>query len=301
MRQPLIPYVRKLVMKKILLTLLALFVLASGAGLLFYPDISNWYNSRIHTGLVQAYNEEIARMGNTQIEEHFRRAREHNEALIGGHRIADPFSSDSAGALPSMDYLEILNVGGMMAQIEIPAINVRLPVFHTTRAAVLERGVGHIEATSFPVGGKSTHAALTGHSALPHSKIFTDLEELVVGDLFFITVLNQMLAYEVDQITVTLPHETQALRIVEDADYITLITCTPYAINTHRLLVRGTRIPYEAGMEHTIEPVAEENMDWRVIVLIVLAVIFLLLLVIFKLKDRRSDFGTTRKDVRHIK
>ena len=271
-------------MKKKLLIPIMILMLALGVGLLFYPDISSWYNGRIHQGLTQIYNQKIGDMHQEYIEEHFRRAREHNLALTG-ESIKDPFVEGSGAAVPAYtEYLEILNVGGIMAQIDIPAIGVHLPVFHTTNTAVLDRGIGHIEGTSLPVGGQGTHSVLTGHSGLVHSRMFTDLEEIVIGDLFFINVLNETLAYEVDRIMVVLPHEVESLRITRDADHVTLITCTPYAINTHRLLVRGTRVPYVQDMRDEID-VVTRTLDWRVVMVICIAVIFLLLLIVFKVKS----------------
>lgn len=164
-----------------------------------------------------------------------------------------------------------------MAQIEIPAIDVLLPVFHTTRTDDLKRGIGHMEGSSFPIGGPSTHAVLTGHSGLTYYRLFTDLEELVIGDIFFITVLNDRLAYQVDKITVVLPHEIEELKITEGADYVTLITCVPVYINTHRLLVRGVRIPYEPGMEDEIAAYTRP-LDWQLIIAIALSLSLLPLL-----------------------
>jgi len=273
-------------MKKILLTLLIILMLFLGVGLLFYPDISSWYNGRIHKGLTQIYNEEISRMREEYIEEHLRRAREHNLALKGEH-IQDPFIAGSGAVVPSRaDYLEILNIGGIMAQISIPAIDVRLPVFHTTSTEVLDRGVGHIEETSFPIGGQGTHAVLTAHSGLVHSRMFTDLEKIVIGDLFFITVLNKTLAYKVDQIIVVLPHEIEALKIARDADHVTLITCVPYSINTHRLLVRGTRVPYIPYMQNEIESITR-TIDWRIVVIIIFSVLFLIIVLFHKVKNKK--------------
>jgi len=263
-----------------------MLMLALGVGLLFYPDISSWYNGRIQQGITQIYNQEISKMHAEYIESHFRRAREHNYALKG-ERIQDPFMADSGTVMYSKEYLDILNVGGVMAQIDIPAIGVHLPVFHTTETDVLDRGIGHIEGTSLPIGGQGTHAVLTGHSGLVHSRMFTDLERLDIGELFFISVLNKTLAYEVDQITVVLPHEVESLRIQRDADHVTLITCIPYAINTHRLLVRGTRVPYTPEMKQEIQVIIN-TIDWRIIVVATFVGILLILPVIFKIKRVRD-------------
>ena len=260
--------------------------LLAGIAFMFYPDISHWYNGRIHTGLMQAYNAEVAEMNRSTIDAEFARARAYNEAL-GGVHINDPFLVGSGAVLPPAYYMETLNVGGLMAQIEIPVIEVNLPVFHTTSAEVLERGVGHIEGTSFPIGGMGTHAVLTGHSGLVSSAMFDDLEELVFGDLFFIHVLDQTLAYMVDDIIVVLPHEVESLRIAQDADFVTLITCVPYAINTHRLLVRGIRVPYTPDMIENIAP-HTRTIDWRILLLIIVFVIVLISLIYFRVSARKN-------------
>lgn len=272
-------------MKKVMALFGLVLVLLLGVLLIFYPDISAWYNGRIHTGLLQAYNEEIAQMERAEIARQFERARAYNDAL-GGMQIEDPFMVGSGAVLPTADYMETLQVGGMMAQIEIPVIGVNLPVFHTTSAQVLERGVGHIEGTSFPIGGMGTHAVLTGHSGLVSATMFNDLVDLVAGDLFFVHVLGETLAYQVDQLTVVLPHEVETLRIAQDADFVTLITCVPYAINTHRLLVRGFRVPYTPEMIAEIVP-RGRMMDWRVALLLVLAVFVFVMLIVFRLRERR--------------
>jgi sortase A len=144
------------------------------------------------------------------------------------------------------DYWKILDLdgNGMMGYLSIPSLSIRLPVYHGSEEAVLQIGVGHLQNTSFPVGGDSTHAALTAHRGLPTASLFTDLDQMEIGDQFFVTILDQNLAYEVDQILTVLPTETQELAIVSGQDYMTLVTCTPYGINSHRLLVRGHRVPY---------------------------------------------------------
>jgi len=231
-------------------------------------------------------DEEVARMDEADIEEHFRRAREYNDALNGA-QIHDPFVVGSGAAIPPAYYFEILNVGDVMARLEIPIINVLLPVFHGTDMVTLDNGIGHIEGTSFPIGGLRTHAVLTGHSGLSHARMFDDLEKLEIGDLFFVTALGYTLAYQVDQIIVVLPHEVESLRIAQDADYVTLITCTPYAINTHRLLVRGARIPYEPGMEDEIIPITR-TIGWRLVIILLFIPIYLLILILYRRRERKK-------------
>jgi len=273
---------------------LLLVVLIVGLGILFYPDISNWHNSRVHAELITNFNEEIAQMRTEHIQEHWQRAQVFNEELF--ERLADltvrgQFQGDGA-IMPFDEYMDILNVGGVMALVEIPAINVRLPVFHSTSHEVLMRGIGHLEDSSLPIGGSSTHAVLTAHTGLATHRLFSDLEEIEIGQLFFIRVLGETLAYEVDQLSVVLPHEIDDIRIVQGADHVTLITCTPYAVNSHRLLVRGLRIPYEPGMEEEIESILPEEpilMDLRIKIIAGILCLFLIVLIIGKIVRKAKD------------
>ena len=255
-------------MKKSIQIPLIILILLVGFAVLFYPDFSNWYNSQVHADLLFHYDEELTQLREEYIQEHFRRAREFNNQLSGLY-ISDPFVLGSGAVLPPPpDYMEILNVGGMMGRIEIPAINVHLPVFHTTSHATLLRGVGHLEHTSFPVGGEGSHAVLTAHSGLPSHRLFTDLEQLGIGELFFVRILGETLAYQVDQRRVVLPHEIEDIALIPGADVLTLITCTPYAINSHRLLVRGVRVPYDPAIVETIAVILPDTpllIDFRLV------------------------------------
>ena len=271
--------------KSIKITIITLALLA-GFAILFYPDISNWHNSRVHADLILNHNEELALLREEYVQEHFRRARDFND-MISGLYISDPFVPNSGIVLPpSPDYMEILYVNGMMGQIEIPSINVNLPVFHSTSHATLLRGVGHLEHTSFPVGGETSHSVLTAHSGLASHRLFTDLEELGIGELFFVRILGETFAYQVDQRRVVLPHEIQDIALVPGEDLLTLITCTPYAINSHRLLVRGVRVPYEPGIVETILTVLPETffIDFRLITIAAMLSVFAVVLVTNKLR-----------------
>jgi len=211
-----------------------------GVAIVFYPNVRTRISAREQAAVLEQHQEEVKTLYEEVIEDHFTRAQEINHALSQLDEDATLYLAQEA-VLP-YDYMEILNVGGIMARISIPGIDVELPVFHTTCMDVLDSGVGHLEGTSFPVGGENTHSTLTAHAALPTSRLFTDLEHMEIGDTFYIYVLDQRLVYEVDQIKIVLPHEVEPLRIVPGEDFITLMTCTPYAINTHRLLVRGRRV-----------------------------------------------------------
>ena len=273
-------------MKRSVKITLVIIILLIGFAVLFYPDISNWHNSQVHADLIFNHNEKLALLRDEYIQEHFRRARDFNDKISGLY-VTDPFVPNSGVVLPpSPDYMEILYVNGMMGQIEIPAINVHLPVFHTTTHATLLRGVGHLEHTSFPVGGETSHSVLTAHSGLASHKLFTDLEKLVIGELFFVRILGETFAYQVDQRRVVLPHEIEDIMLVPGEDLLTLITCTPYAINSHRLLVRGVRVPYEPGIIETILVVLPEEffIDFRLILITAMLGLFALILMANKIR-----------------
>jgi len=226
--------------KKIVLTSFALMIVL-GIAIVFYPNIRTRLSARTQAIILEQHQEEVEALYSEIIANHFRRANEVNFALSLLPEDETLYLAEEA-VLPH-DYMEILNIGGVMARLSIPIIDVDLPVFHTTNSDVLEIGVGHLEGTSFPIGGEGTHAVLTAHTALPIARLFSDLEHGVdIGDIFHIHVLDQRLTYEVDQIIIVLPHEVRELRIIPDEDFVTLMTCTPYALNTHRLLVRGRRI-----------------------------------------------------------
>ena len=205
------------------------------------------------------------------------KAREYNSSL-SSTKIVDVFQNPVQ--TNSSEYLSILNVddNGMMGYISIPKIDVRIPIYHGTSSDILQKGVGHLEGSSLPVGGESTHAILSAHRGLPSSRLFTDLDQLKEGDIFYIYVLDEVLAYQVDQVLVTEPSETEALKIVDGKDYITLVTCTPYAVNTHRLLVRGERIEYNKQVEE--QTVEDRSLSTADIILYVSLVIAILLIVI---------------------
>lgn len=205
---------------------------------------------------IQSYKKQTKTYDQKQKEKAFQEANEYNKDLTkSAVQLTDPFKAKKSNG-ETMVYNNILNLdhSGVMGYLEIPCISVNLPIYHGTDAEILERGVGHLAASSIPVGGKSTHAVLTGHTGLSSAKLFTDLTEMKQGDLFFIYVLDQTLAYKVDQISVVKPEDTEKLQIVEGKDYVTLVTCTPYGVNDHRLLVRGVRTKYVKKDKSSIRP-----------------------------------------------
>lgn len=264
-------------------------LLLAGLGLLFFPVISNWLAERNQTEAIQEYDAALSAMSKEQLEAEMQKARAYNDAL-SGVQIKDPFIPGSGFVLPE-EYTSVLAIGGTIGYIEIPVIDVSLPIYHGTAEAVLKRGVGHMDMTAFPIGGQGNHSVLTGHTGLPSAKLFTDLHLLETGDKFYIRVLNETLAYEVDQILVVTPENTESLRPEKGEDLVTLITCTPYGVNSHRLLVRGARVPYVAGEpEQTIKE-AEKQTDWRFVIFIVFLILLAMLIVIRTYKNSRRKRG----------
>lgn len=222
-------------------TLLLILVFLAGLSLLLYPPISNYVNSMRTTRLVADYMDNVSQIENQRKLEILEEAYAYNAALA-----ARPFHLGLSEE-EMLRYERILDVSGtgIMGYLEVPKIGVSLPIYHGTEDVVLEIGTGHLAGTSLPVGGESTHAVLTGHTGLPSARLLTDMRELVDGDIFYVRIMDETLTYEVDQIRKVLPEVTEDLVITEGKDYCTLVTCTPYGRNTHRLLVRGHRIATE--------------------------------------------------------
>ena len=227
----------------------SILIIICGILLASYPWISNYVNERAADGEINVYEENVQNMDEEKLKEYLLDAQEYNAALLDT-RIAliDPFDAEFNKLYKDTSYSNLLNYDsqGIMGFLEIPAIKVKLPIYHGTSPAVLQKGVGHLEGSSLPVGGESTHSILTGHTGLNKAKLFTDLTSVQKGDMFFVSVLGRKMAYVVDDINVVLPDDTSRLQVVEGKDYVTLITCTPYGVNDHRLLVRGVRTEYTA-------------------------------------------------------
>jgi len=275
-------------MKKKIPWVLVCLLLSAGLTLLLYPTISNWLMERNQSIAIQEYDASIAEMAAQALEEELQKAREYNDALSGAN-IEDPFVPESGRVLP-VDYTSILNVDGMIGHIEIPIIDVYQPIYHGTGEEVLEKGVGHMQYTAFPIGGEGNHTVLTGHTGLTSARLFTDLDQLETGDVFYIHVLDEILAYEVDQILVVEPSDTDELLPVAGKDYVTLVTCTPYGINSHRLFVRGTRIPYEEAVAEQADG-EEAEINWRVVIIVSFTILAALAFVIYKCINKRKQRG----------
>ena len=218
---------------------------AVALGLLLYPLMGELLNEKYHSDVETTYTAAIEDTDDAELTAQ-REAAEQYNAMLSGAAI-----TEGGASAPPLAYADQLTVGGVMAYIDIPKINVYLPVQHGTGAETLEKSVGHVVGTSLPVGGSSTHAVLSAHSGLASSKLFSDIDRLEKGDVFYVHVLGEVLAYEVDAINTVLPTDTSLLQIEEGKDLVTLVTCTPFGVNTHRLLVRGHRVPYTPEQEAT--------------------------------------------------
>ena len=229
-------------------------------GLTLYPLAANYVNQKYASEVHTAYLEVVEQADDTALQEAKDMAVRYNQAILPGTAATDAYSKEAILSA-SEDYDHQLNVtgDGIMGYIEIPAIQVNLPIYHGTGSDSLERGVGHLLGSSLPVGGDSTHAILTGHSGMASQKMFTDLVQVEVGDVFYLHILDETLAYQVRELNTVLPHDTSLLGISTGEDLCTLITCTPYGINTHRLLVTGSRIAYEEAETIVEETVLEEQ------------------------------------------
>lgn len=228
--------IRKLIIPIIFLTGFLIF---------FYPITSNWLSTKDHYTVMSKHNEVLKQMTEEEKKQEREKAEKYNESLNETTiPIEDPFAEDVEETTKT-GYYNVLDIGETMGSLEIPSIDVKLPIYHGVSDDVLQRGIGHMSNSSFPIGGLGTHTALTGHRGLPSSKLFRDLDKVNKDELFLIHTLDETLAYRVDDIQIVLPNETNWLQLDENKDYVTLITCEPYMINTHRLLVRGERVPYE--------------------------------------------------------
>ena len=226
-------------------------------GLMLYPLAGELLNEKYHSDVETTYTAVIADTDDAELTAQREAAEQYNAMLSGAATIAK-----GGASAPPLPYAEQLTVGGVICYIDIPKINVYLPVQHGTGAETLEKSVGHVVGTSLPVGGSSTHAVLSAHSGLASSKLFSDIDQLAVGDTFYIHVLGDTLAYKVDSINTVLPTDTRLLQIEDGKDYVTLVTCTPFGDNTHRLLVRGHRVPYLPEQEATAAEETRAASSW---------------------------------------
>lgn len=269
-------------MKKHLSTVILVLMLVLGFCLLLYPTFSDYVNSLLQSRAIASYNESVKDLDSADYEKILNDAKQYNAELAQKPQKYDLSEAEK------VRYEQLLRIveTGMMGYIEIPSIKVSLPIYHGTGDEVLNTAISHLEWTSLPVGGASSHCVLTGHRGLPNAMLFTNLDSLKEGDTFVLRVLNEVLTDEVDQILIVEPNDTEALQIVEGKDYCTLVTCTPYGVNTHRLLVRGHRTENADG---TLASVAADAMRINpILVALAIALPLLVILVIVILLPRRN-------------
>ena len=273
-------------------TVFLVLLLLAGVSLLLYPSLSDYWNSMHQTRAIASYAETVSQLDTAQYDEMWKAAQDYNRSLAQ-RETAFALTDEQKAA-----YESLLDVSGLgvMGYIEIPEIDCSLPIYHGTEESVLQVAVGHLEWSNLPVGGEGTHCVLSGHRGLPSAKLFTNLDKLAVGDTFLLRVLDEVLTYEVDQILIVEPEQVDALGIVPGEDYCTLVTCTPYGINTHRLLVRGHRVentPEAARMHVT----ADATQFDPLLVAPVLAIpVLLLLLMILPVPKRRRKSREDKND-----
>ena len=283
--------------KNTIIIICFILVILLGAGAATYPLIASINNERTQSLVQTEYEEKLQQLDTSEIDEALKKAHEYNKT-ISTVQIED--IDKIKENLP--DYEDLLNLAnnGIMGYIEIPTINIDLPIYHGTTGAAMEKGAGHMEGTSLPVGGVGTHAVISAHSGMAGAKLFTDLDKLKLGDVFFVTVCNEKLAYEVDNIAVVEPTDIDLIRIDTQQDYVTLLTCTPYGVNTHRLLVRGHRVDMAeeaiSEVEEKVKPAAstwmeryEQGILIGIAIFLGLLLIALLVYFIKHLKQRKDE------------
>ena len=293
-------------MKRKLSGILFGLLFLTGFGIRVYPTVSNQWNTYRQSRLISDYEKVVSDMKPEDYTEEWEAAREFDSTLVQNNIYGDVFGSDDT-QIEDTDYWKVLNVAedGVMGYLSIPKINVRLAIYHGTAEDVLQTGIGHMNGTSLPIGGESTHSVLAAHRGLPAARLFTDIDQMQQGDMFYIHVLDETLAYQVDQILDMVEkddHETleDALQIQEGKDQVTLFTCTPYGVNSHRLLVRGTRVPYngEEETENTpVDSMLRAIQNYYMLYLILgLAVTLLVILIMKFLFDRKNKKHSGKTD-----
>ena len=264
-------------------TWILVLIMLIGLGIMAYPTVSDWWNSFHASRAIASYSNAVENVDKEKLDEMIQAAHEYNEKLL---KKPNPYTMTDEDMAEYNSLLDLSGTG-IIGYITIKSIGVYIPIYHGVEESVLQIAIGHIEWTSLPVGGESTHAVVSGHRGLPSAKLFTDLDQLREGDTFSITVLNQMITYEVDQIRIVEPGDISELAIAPGKDYCTLVTCTPYGINTHRLLIRGTRVANEAG-ELVVPAEAFRIPNYITIPAIGVPLLFLTLIVLLVVSGRRK-------------
>lgn len=269
--------------KKHISTIIIALIFLAGLGFLLYPTVSNLWNRAHQSRAIATYTKQVEKLDDSQNKEMLKAARKYNKSLL---KKSDHWKLSKKDKKKYESLLDVSGTG-IMGYIEVPKIDCSLPIYHGTDEGALQIAIGHLEGSSLPVGGKSTHCVLSGHRGLPSARLFTDLDQMEEGDIFVLNVLGRKLAYEVDQIKVVLPDEMSDLEIVHGKDLCTLVTCTPYGINTHRLLVRGHRTKY---IEETVVRVQKEaeKKETGIWLLAGGGAVFLIIIIIVVVKRRRK-------------
>lgn len=268
-----------------------------GFGILAYPTISDQWNTYRQSKLISQYDSAVSQMKEEDFEEAWAAARAYNQTFSQNSILTDIFGIEDSGDIRGTEYFKVLNVmgDGIMGYLTIPKINVRLSVYHGTDEEVLNTGAGHLNGTKLPIGGEGNHSVLSAHRGLPSAKLFTDIDQLGKGERFYLHILNEDLAYEVDRILPMIEKDDfdalgEALKIEEGEDYVTLFTCTPYGVNSHRLLVRGHRVPYDGELESTpVESMVQAIQNYYMLYLLFgLGVTLLLILWMRQVMKRKN-------------
>lgn len=272
-------------MKKNRSTYILILIFVVGLSVMLYPTVSDYINQKHQSEAVAAYDEKVSQMSEQDYSEIFEKAENYNKELA-----KDPEAIYSPDEVNGYDDILDISGTGIMGYITIDKLDVKLPIYHGTSAEVLEIACGHLKGSSLPVGGESTHSVLSAHRGLPRAKLFTDLDKMEEGDTFTVTVLNKVLTYQVDRIAIVQPEEVEGLQIEQGKDYCTLMTCTPYGINSERLLVRGHRIPTEAkkNTQVTTEAFQIEPLMVAIVMAVPMLILLLIVMLIYQ-KKKRSE------------
>lgn len=281
--------------RNVISTAILVVLLLVGLSVMLYPTVSDWWNSRVQTRAIATYNQSVEQMDTGDKERLLMEAHSYNATLS---HLTAPFTNwEDAG-----NYDKILDISGtgIMGYISIPKIQVELPIYHGTSAEVLNVAVGHLQGSSFPVGGENTHAVISAHRGLPSAKLFSDLDQLAEGDTFTVTILDEVLTYEVEKIFIVKPDELDKLAIIPGGDYVTLMTCTPYGVNSHRLLVRAHRV--DTVYPHNVKVAADAvQLDSMSVVPFIAAPLFVGLLVFWIVSSRRQKTRSRRELLAKLK
>ena len=289
-------------MKRKVSNILIILLFLVGIGILVYPTVSNQWNTYRQNKLIKSYQQEIKALEPEDFTKAKEAARKYNETIYENTLYADIYDEEEF-KIEETEYWKILNLAGdgVMGYISIPKINVTLSIYHGTNEDVLQTGVGHVSSTKLPIGGENNHTVLAAHRGLPSARLFTDIDQLVIGDMIYLHILDEVLAYKVDQILDMVDKNdvdalASALKIEEGQDYVTLFTCTPYGVNSHRLLVRGTRVEYNVEEkkaditvpETMVEIVQDYYMLYLILALAIITVVVLIMKIIFNKKNKKT-------------